>query len=316
MKESQPKVSIVLPTYNGAKYIRESIESCLNQTYKNIELIIVDDGSIDETSSIITSYKDDRIKYLRHKENRGLAHALNTGFESATGVYLTWTSDDNYYALEAIEKMVAFLEDKNGDFVYCDFYRFQDEDSSTHEIVNLPNKPLLNETNTIGACFLYRKKIKDVVGFYNPETTLAEDYDYWIRVSKKFPMYHLNKPLYFFRSHKESLTFRFAREYQIEIATVLVQIRNNLVSARHATDLLITKIAEAKAALKSPQKKNYLILTKLVGAKRKLLILMFKTIFKIQFAKKINAVLKDFDTKKTSFKKTALKLKVFFEDNE
>src|SRR3990170_3452478 len=108
-----PKVSIVLPTYNGEKYIRQSIDSCLNQTHENIELIIVDDCSIDNTPEIIKSYKDSRVKSLRHDQNKFLPHALNTGFSNATGEYLTWTSDDNYYAKEAIEKMVSFLKNRN-----------------------------------------------------------------------------------------------------------------------------------------------------------------------------------------------------------
>jgi len=78
MNRISSKVSIVLPTYNGAKYIRQSIDSCLNQTYKNIELIIVNDGSTDGTPEIIRSYEDGRIKYLTHEKNKGLPHALNT----------------------------------------------------------------------------------------------------------------------------------------------------------------------------------------------------------------------------------------------
>lgn len=66
------KVSIVLPTHNGARYLRQSIDSCLNQTYKNLELIIVDDGSIDVTPDIIMSYQDKRIKYIRHEKKKGL----------------------------------------------------------------------------------------------------------------------------------------------------------------------------------------------------------------------------------------------------
>ena len=113
LNQGSPKVSIVLPTYNGAKYIRQCINSCLNQTYNNIELIIVDDGSKDETPDIIKSYKDERIKYIMHARNLGLPYALNTGFRNAVGEYLTWTSDDNYYTKKAIETMLSFIKDKN-----------------------------------------------------------------------------------------------------------------------------------------------------------------------------------------------------------
>src|SRR3989338_242445 len=122
MAEGSPKVSIVLPTYNGAKYIRQSIESCLDQTYKNIELIIVDDASTDETPKIVKSYADPRLVYIRHEKNMKLPAAFNTGFSRASGDYLTWTSDDNFYDVSAIDKMLGFMRDNACDFVYCDFY--------------------------------------------------------------------------------------------------------------------------------------------------------------------------------------------------
>src|SRR3989338_10314783 len=108
-----PKVSIVLPTYNGARYLRQSIDSCLSQTYKNIELIIVDDCSTDETPDIVHSYNDPRIRYVRNKTNQRLPRSLNIGFALTTAEYLTWTSDDNEFLPQAIETMLkVLLEDK------------------------------------------------------------------------------------------------------------------------------------------------------------------------------------------------------------
>ena len=113
---NNPKVSIILPTYNGAKYLRESIDSCLSQTHKNIELIIVDDCSTDQTSQIIKPYQDARIRYIRNEKNMRLPRSLNIGFALATGEYLTWTSDDNQFLPHAIETMLKILrEDKSVD---------------------------------------------------------------------------------------------------------------------------------------------------------------------------------------------------------
>jgi len=109
MKENKDfghRVTIVLPTFNGSRYIRQSIESCLNQTYRNIELIIIDDGSTDNTIEIINSYRDDRLRLIQFEENLGHIAALNYGFSVSTGDFLTWTSDDDYYALDAISQMV------------------------------------------------------------------------------------------------------------------------------------------------------------------------------------------------------------------
>src|SRR5438034_11794938 len=101
-------ITIVLPTHNGAKYLRESIESCLGQTYHNLELVVVDDASSDATPDVIAEYSDPRLISVRHGQNRGLPEALNTGFAHSRGHYLTWTSDDNRYAPEARAEMAAF----------------------------------------------------------------------------------------------------------------------------------------------------------------------------------------------------------------
>src|SRR5436190_21740360 len=97
MSTSNPKVSIVLPTYNRAKYLKLSIDSCLIQTFKDFELIIVDDCSKDETPQTIKSYTDPRIRYHRNESNQRLPRSLNIGFSLAKGEYLTWTSDDNFF---------------------------------------------------------------------------------------------------------------------------------------------------------------------------------------------------------------------------
>ena len=246
MVQKDAKVSIILPTYNGAKYIRRSIDSCLQQTYKNIELIIVDDGSIDETPRIIDSYKDNRIRYLRHDKNRGLPNALNTGFAEASGDYLTWTSDDNYYALNAIERMFKFSRDNKCHFVYCNYYWFNDENPSNLNLIKKPDVPAFKIGNSIGACFLYSSEVKKAVGEYDPDTFLAEDYDYWIRVSQKFPMCHLNEPLYFFRVHDNSLTSRFEKQFDIQIISYLVLLKNNVLDVEQTTKQLINLVAIRK----------------------------------------------------------------------
>ncbi len=208
------KVSIVLPTYNGSKYLRQSIESCLNQTFGNIELIIVDDGSTEDVPKIVNSCVDSRIKFFRHERNRGLAEALNTGFQNSTGAYLTWTSDDNYYAETAVEELVRFLQTHpRVDLVYAEMYDFDERkvDHGWRIRRNLPVSSLeiLHDLpNGIGACFLYNRKVYEAIGNYDARAFLVEDYDYWIRVSKRFRMQRLFKPLYYYRCHEESLTGR------------------------------------------------------------------------------------------------------------
>lgn len=250
MNNALPKVSIILPTYNGAKYIQQSIDSCLNQTYKNIEIIVVDDGSIDGTTDIINNYTDKHIIFIRHNKNKGLPNALNTGFSEASGDYLTWTSDDNLYAKMAIEKMLHFLSINDSSFVYCNYYEFKDLDLKNNLIVNLPKEICLERYNMIGPCFMYSRKIMESIGEYDPLTELAEDYDYWIRVSKMFMMKHLDEPLYFFRVHDESLYL--SRYYETKIVDFLVRLKNDISNIDHVSDMFLDLIKQQRKGFLKP----------------------------------------------------------------
>lgn len=226
------KVSIVLPTYNGARYLRQSIDSCLNQTFANLEVLVVDDASRDDTASIVQSYRDPRVRYFRHETNRGIAEGLNTGFRNATGGFLTWTSDDNYYAENAIEEMMRFLQTYSAvDFVYAENY-IVNEGSTTWKggtiRRNEPPESLVAD-NFIGACFLYTRKIYEIVGGYNPKTFLAEDYDYWVRVSRQFRMQRVFHRLYYYRFHENSLTSKNSTE-EVSRKVKLVKELNSLSS--------------------------------------------------------------------------------------
>lgn len=210
-----PKVSIILPVYNGSKYVRHSIESCLNQTFSDFELIIVDDCSTDNTPAIVQSYNDQRIKYIRNQENQRLPKSLNIGFSLAKGKYLTWTSDDNIYMPDAIERMVEVLDQNSCEFVYADIFALHDDSllAAQHEKLRKPGN--LKISNSVRACFLYTRNVMNTVGAYDPDMELIEDYDYWVRVEKKFKMGHISKPLYYYRYHDQQLYTARSREIKI-----------------------------------------------------------------------------------------------------
>ena len=217
------KVSIVLPTYNGSRYLRRSLESCLKQTFANIEVIVVDDGSAEDIRGIMSDYKDVRLRYIRHEVNRGLPQALNTGFRNTTGAYVTWTSDDNYYADNAIEEMVRFLQTyPQIEFVYTDYCVMAETRVVDGGILKRTQPPeSLKENNFIGPCFLYARKVYEAVGEYDSVAFLAEDYDYWVRVSKQFKMQRLFRPMYYYQLHKNSLTSKYsASEVQEKVQEV------------------------------------------------------------------------------------------------
>jgi len=222
--ESSEKVSIVLPTYNGVRYLRQAIESCLGQTHSNLELIVVDDGSGPEVRGIVQEYRSDpRVRYERHESNRGIAESLNTGFRLSTGSHLSWTSDDNYYETSAMRELAGILDRyPDVDFVYAESWEV-DEHGLVTRLLRPGAPSSLRFNNTIGACFLYRRRVYERVGDYRP-VFLTEDYDYWIRVARTCRMQRLFTPLYFYRAHPASLTGRHSLRERIQQINRVKQI--------------------------------------------------------------------------------------------
>lgn len=202
-------ISIVLPVYNGEKYLRESIESVIAQTYQAWELLIMDDCSTDGSAEIAKEYeaKDSRINYYRNEQNLRLPRNLNRGFSLAKGDYLTWTSDDNRYKPQAIEKMHAALVSADAQFVFASCRIIDGDDKEVEYImVSESSKKKLVGMNPVGACFLYTRKAYETVGEYDPEVALVEDFDYWQRVYTRFGAVTLEEILYEYRWHDGALT--------------------------------------------------------------------------------------------------------------
>lgn len=202
------KISIVLPVHNGEKYISQAIESVLQQSYENWELIIVNDCSIDGTSRIINDYekKDTRIRVYNNDKNLKLPATLNVGFSYAKGDYFTWTSDDNILLPQFLEVLNRYLNDNEQvDFVYSDYIGIDSEGNELGVRHMLEPENMIYQ-NSVGASFLYRRKIYDEIGGYSPEWFLVEDYEYWLRVYKRYRMMHVEDILYQYRFHDQSLS--------------------------------------------------------------------------------------------------------------
>lgn len=202
-----PKVSIIMPVYNGEKYLEEAIESVLAQTFQSWELWLVDDCSTDASPQIMRKYRnlDPRVHMISNAQNMKLPRTLNAGFRHANGEYLTWTSDDNRYKNTAIETMVRALDaHPRCGLVYCDMNCIYEDG------ITLTRPPMdihhFYVEDVIGACFLYRREVLDTVGDYDPDMFLVEDYDYWLRISKKYEILHIFESVYEYRYHKNSLT--------------------------------------------------------------------------------------------------------------
>ena len=201
-------VSIVLPVYNGEKYLASAIDSIIAQSYKNWELIIVNDCSTDSSAEIMEQYakKDERIRVIHNKENMKLPKSLNVGFSHARGVYYTWTSDDNLLKPEMIAVLVdAMKKDSSLGLVYSDFTGI-DENGKETKFYEMKEPESVFSGNSIGPSFLYRARIAKQIGEYDASLFLAEDYDYWIRIFIEAPIKRIPMDLYYYRKHGGSLT--------------------------------------------------------------------------------------------------------------
>lgn len=201
------KVSIILPVYNGEKYLAKSIESCLNQTYKNIELLIVNDCSTDNTLQIINQYAeiDNRVRIINNEENKKLPASLNIGHKEAEGDLITWTSDDNFYELNALEVMLVEMLEKKADIVYSDFFLI-DAGGCRLRRVSLHGIENIIFGNFISCCFLYKKEVYIRNKGYDENLFLVEDYDFWLRAILHSSYSQIKKALYNYRKHPQSLT--------------------------------------------------------------------------------------------------------------
>jgi glycosyltransferase involved in cell wall biosynthesis len=208
VREGSPRVSVVLPTYNQAEYLPQALDSVLNQTWRDYELIVVNDGSTDDTPRILHEYQRRYGFAVIHQENQKLPRALNTGFRLARGQYLTWTSSDNVMLPHMMGVLVDALDfNPQVGLVYAD-WEVIDEHGTVIGVVQTFDfdRYLLMRTNYINACFLYRRTCQDAVGLYDPEYIYAEDWEYWLRISRSFEIMRVPQVLYQYRIHNSSLT--------------------------------------------------------------------------------------------------------------
>jgi hypothetical protein len=216
---SSPKVSIVIPVYNGANYLRTAIDSALAQTYDNVEVLVINDGSNDEgkTDAIAQAYGD-RIRYYR-KENGGVSSALNLGLSRMTGDYFAWLSHDDAFSENRIEEDIKLLEKTpDAKITFCR-KRMIDESGSVIDEPEYPIKEVKNPRDALvlgGVDFCamtVHRSCFDVVGFFNENSRTMQDVEMTLRLSRKFNFYHNEKAYVLKRQHAEmgTNTMRAAR---------------------------------------------------------------------------------------------------------
>lgn len=210
-----PLVSVIITTYNRNKYLEECLVSIVNQTYNNIEVFVIDDGS---DADIAKKNKELCRGFLKckyyYKKNTGQPDSRNFGINKAKGLYIAFCDDDDLWILDKLEKQVHILE-KNIEYglVTGNTENIQANGNKTGRIKSHRGnnhgyifKDLLIKNRTASIIPLVRKEVFDKVGLFDPNYTIAEDWDFWRRVSYYYKFYNIDETLAYVRAHDNNMT--------------------------------------------------------------------------------------------------------------
>lgn len=227
-----PKVSVVIPAYNSEKYIAQTIDSVLEQTFRDYEIIVVDDGSTDKTAAIVKGYED-KVKYF-FQENWGTSVARNTGVKNAKGKYIAFLDNDDLWFPDKLSLQINIME-ANSDvgMIFTDGQWFDDvkivrlssrptqdfgePDSWKYKIAKTKlddgmilkgnfHRDFLRGNFVLNSSVLVRRKILDNVGLLDDELLINGDYDLWLRIAEQCPVIYLNKITTQWRVRQDSLS--------------------------------------------------------------------------------------------------------------
>jgi len=228
-----PKISVIIPTYNRANTLPKTINSVLNQTYQDFEIIIVDDGSDDNIKDIITKIqkKDNRIKYFFQEHFGSPSKPLNFGIKNSLGEYITFLGSDDELSPIYLEKLLNLLEssEKNVDITSCNVLIIDDKGKVLREISkpkNTNNEHIIRTSLTHNYIFgniFVKREIFNKVGFFDENIKIREDFDMWIRLAKmNLNFEFIYKPLYLVNIHKKQISANIHSLERIYIIKYLI----------------------------------------------------------------------------------------------
>jgi len=240
-------ISVVMPVCNGEKYLKEAIESILNQTYRDFEFIIVNDGSTDKTEDIILSYHDPRIRYVKNKTNLQIVKTFNKGIKLSCGKYIARMDADDISLPNRLEKQVSFLEKHKEIGVLGTWIENTNKDKEHKACWFTPVSPeLVRWSLYFGTCIAHptviiQRNIIEKIGGYNPEFSVAEDYEFWVRASHITNLSNLPQVLLKRRIHDNNISLLKTQEMEkndIKIMRLAISnLLNSSVSEKEVSEL-------------------------------------------------------------------------------
>lgn len=212
-------ISVVIPTYNRESSIYKSVESVLNQTYRNIEVIVVDDGSTDKTKEVINGIDDLRLKYV-FQDNAGACRARNNGIEHARGEYIAFHDSDDVWHTKKLEKQLKVMNERNADVVFCKLIKIYDSKKNILSPSGLCEGFIDINTNLFGIgtqSLLCKKEVLDKYSF-DENMPRLQDLEFMMRVVRDFSVYCLDEGLVDYYIGSESIggnPYRFISAYEL-----------------------------------------------------------------------------------------------------
>jgi glycosyltransferase involved in cell wall biosynthesis len=204
-----PLLTVYITNYNYGMYIKQSIESVLSQTFQDLELFIIDDGSTDNSKEIIEDYRDNPIINIIYQQNKGLNVTNNIAMRASSAKYIMRLDADDFLTPDALETMVSTLEnDIELGLVFPDYYYTNDNGVITGEEIrhDFDKDVSLFDQPAHGACTMIRLENLKMLGGYNESFTCQDGYDLWIKFIMHFKVTNINKPLFYYRRHGNNLT--------------------------------------------------------------------------------------------------------------
>ena len=204
--KSMTLISIIIPVYNGELFIKDAIDSVINQTFEDFELIIINDGSNDKTKDILEKFKNKAI--IKHQKNCGVSKTLNKGISLATGKYICFLAHDDMWKEEKLKIELDHILKNNYGVVYSDFFKVCGKKIIESHVRDYNSKILSKLCFiNISSCMInkiYLNQLKDKDGYYFDESLKsAMDWDLWIRLSKLCDFKHIPTCLAYYRLHSE-----------------------------------------------------------------------------------------------------------------
>ena len=211
--DNSPLVSIILPTYNCASFLPHSIGTILSQTYNSYEIIVIDDGSTDNTKEVLYPFMQ-RIKYIRSEQNKGLPTARNIGIRPAQGKYIAFIDADDLWLPEKLQTDIEYFETHpEVSMVYSKHINVDEkgEDLNGNTRKQLPSGniflQLFSEQNfVISSSVVVRKEVFETTGLFDEQLVNCQDWDMWLRIAFHFKVAGINKPLVKYRHNPHSLS--------------------------------------------------------------------------------------------------------------